>query len=214
MGKFRLFKQDPAGQEFAVISMCCVLWHIWKQRNSACFEKKDPNPMATIQQTNSLVSEIIQANTDYIESHATGGPRDSSYNIWRPPRTGVIKINTDAGFNSQKQVGSAGIIGRDGNGDVVFGITRCFPATSSLMAEALAMREPAAVAVNFGLSLVILENDCLDLIRSCRKETKKGEIMNIVADILAYTQTLRDCGFTWVAKEGNRVAHLIAKLSL
>lgn len=96
----------------------------------------------------------------------------------------------------------------------MFGITRCFPATSSLMAEALAMREPAAVAVNFRLSLVILENDCLDLNRSCRKETKKGEIMNIVVDILAYTQTLRDCGFTWVAKEGNRVAHLIAKLSL
>lgn len=47
---------------------------------------------------------------------------------------------------------------------MVFGLTKKFPATSPIMAEALVLREAAAVAVNFGVSRVVLENDCLDLI--------------------------------------------------
>lgn len=127
---------------------------------------------------------------------------------------GCGKINTEACFNIQNNIGSAGIIGKDYNEDVVFGITKHFPVISPIMAEALALREAAAVAVNFGLSMVLLENDCLDLIRTCRLETTKGEIMNILADILSFPQNLRGCGFTWVAKEGNKVAHLLAKMTL
>lgn len=131
-----------------------------------------------------------------------------------PPRGEVIKINSDAGFIAQKNIGSAGIVARNYEGVVVFGITKKFPATSPLMAEALALREAAAVAVNFGLNRVVLESNCLDLIRCCRREIRKGEILNVVEDTIGYANCLPECGFLWVPKEGNRVAHTLAQLTI
>lgn len=114
----------------------------------------------------------------------------------------------------QKKIGSAGIIAGDNRGEVVFGITKKFPATNPVIAEALALREAAAVAVNFGLTNVILESDCLELIRACRKKKIIGEIRNFVADIQQFASSIPSCGFTWVTKEGNEAAHLLAKLTL
>lgn len=88
--KFQLFKQDPTNQEFAFSSMCCVLRLIWKQSNKAYFEKKDPNPMATILQTNSLTAEILKANADLSGNHEGRGVRDRLHNLWRLPRIGVV----------------------------------------------------------------------------------------------------------------------------
>lgn len=210
--KFQLFKQDPASQEFATISICCALWLIWKQRNTAVFEHKSPNPMSTVMQINSLINELLILNNSNRNPQQSSRVGDS--NRWRPPRRDIIKINTDAGYNSHNQVGSGGIIARDWKGDVVFGLTKKFPATSPLIAEALVLREAAAVAVNFGLSRVVLESDCLDLIYACRKETVKGEIINIVDDIIHFAQELSWCGFTWVKRQGNSVAHLLAELTM
>lgn len=126
----------------------------------------------------------------------------------------IIKINTDAGFDHRLDVGSAGIVARDIKGELVCGFTKKFPATNPLIAEALALREAVAIAVNLGMSKVLFESDCLELVSACRKESKRGVIANIVQDILHMAANLNWYGFTWTAKEGNTVAHQIAKLNL
>lgn len=47
-----------------------------------------------------------------------------------------------------------------------------------------------------------------------KKQKKKGEISNIVEDILHFAQDLSWCGFSWVCKEGNSVAHLLLLANL
>lgn len=69
------------------------------------------------------------------------------------------------------------------------------------------------MAVNFGLNRVVLESDCLDLVRCCRREIRKGEILNVVEDTIGFANSLPECGFLWVPKEGNHVAHTIAQLN-
>lgn len=209
------FRQNPVNQEFATTSLCSYLWFIWKQRNKVCFDGFSPNLMATILQSNSFIADLLKIS-DQNRHPLNASPRSTlqQHNLWRPPRGEVIKINSDAGFIAQKNIGSAGIIARNYEGVVVFGITKKFPATSPLMAEALALREAAAVAVNFGLNKVVLESDCLDLIRCCRREIRKGEILNVVEDTIGYANCLPECGFLWVPKEGNRVAHTLAQLTI
>lgn len=214
LARIKLFQQSPAIQVFAMVSLCITLWQIWKQRNSAYFDQKNPCPMATIIQANSFIKEILQVNENQQNSQDTQLIKSSQQTFWRPPRPGIIKINTDAGFNVQKAIGSAGIVARDFNGDLLCGFSKKFPATSPLIAEGLALREALAIAVNLRMSKVLFESDCLELVAACRKEYKRGVIANIVQDILFMAGKLEWVGFTWTAKGGNTVAHHVAKLHL
>lgn len=77
ISKLKLFQQNPATQDFAAISLCSNLWQIWKQRNKAFFDKKNPCPNATILQANSSISEILHSIEDQQteqESHIFSPP--------------------------------------------------------------------------------------------------------------------------------------------
>lgn len=64
-----------------------------------------------------------------------------------------------------------------------------------------------------GLQNILIESDCLVLVTACRKETEIGEISSIVQDILQLKQNVRNCGFTWVGRSGNKLAHTLAKMA-
>ncbi|KAJ1390062.1 Reverse transcriptase-like [Sesbania bispinosa] len=72
---------------------------------------------------------------------------------------------------------------RDREGFLEFCSVKKVAAASPLLAEALAVREAMLIAGNLGMPRVIFELDSLG------------------------------CGFTWVSREGNLVAHLLASLA-
>lgn len=80
------------------------------------------------------------------------------------------------------------------------------------MAEALSFREALAFADSMGMDKIVVENDCLHLIKAYRNEMNRGEIFNVVKDIIALKNRFQSAGFTWVSREGNKVAHQIAHL--
>lgn len=92
------------------------------------------------------------------------------------------------------------------------GLTRIFPVCSPLTAEALAIRDAVTLAINCSMDKVVVESDCLQLVRACRKEIILGEIQGIVTDINSYRDIHSKCGITWTPREGNAVAHHIALL--
>lgn len=57
-----------------------------------------------------------------------------------------------------------------------------------------------------------MESDSASLIDSCKAEKRIRELNNIVNDILNIKLSFLACHFTWVRREGNRVAHQIAAL--
>lgn len=211
---FQVFNQNPAVRDYATISLCCTLWIIWLHRNAFYFEAKTVNPMAAVLHAKSIIAEYFQFAQSHISTAETPLRLNNVYQVWRPPSNRTVKVNTDASFNKVKKIGCAGIIARDKEGKILFGISKSFVANSPILAEAIALREAIAVALNFGISDVIFENDCLDLIQACRGNFQIGEIKGIVQDILQYKSQFQNCGFTWVAKGGNMVAHQIAKLKM
>lgn len=124
----------------------------------------------------------------------------------------MVKVNSDASFLKDKGHGCTGVIIRNNKGEVLSGLTRCFHSSSSLQAEAVALRDAVNLAHNLDLGKVIFECDNLELVKNCRGEIFSGEIQHIVQDILWYKDKFRHFGLTWVHRKGNEVAHHLAAL--
>lgn len=95
--------------------------------------------------------------------------------IWRPPPLDVVKICMDASFDKVIRQVTIGAIRRNHEGIVVTDLVKKMIATSPLVVEAQAMREAASLAVNLGMTQVILESDCLELVRPVEGELRKGK---------------------------------------
>lgn len=68
-------------------------------------------------------------------------------------------------------------------------------------------------AESMGIQCLVAESDYLDLVRACRHQIKRGEIMSMVKDIHNIQLRFQKLGLTWVPREGNRVDCHIARLA-
>lgn len=75
------------------------------------------------------------------------------------------------------------------------------------------MREGLVFVEALGIQNLIVECDCLDLIKACREEIKRGEIICMIKDILYLKEKFCKIGFTWISRHGNSVAHHVAPLA-
>lgn len=199
--------------EFASIYLCCALWSIWKERNSAVFERKRPCPMSTVTRATILQNDYYSFWKNKSREDMPPVTNVSTSKNWRPPPVGMLKLNTDSSFNRNKCLAHAGVIIRNEYGDVLTGLSKVFHTSSPLLAEALSLREGLVFAVSLGIQCLVAENDSLDLIRACRGELQNGEILSLIGDIQCLKTRFQKIGFTWVPREGNKVAHQIAALA-
>lgn len=86
-------------------------------------------------------------------------------------------------------------------------------ASSTLVAEALGIREAVTLASNLTFHQVVFESDNQVVIEVCRGNCSRGEIRAIIEDINKIISSFAHCGFTWFGREGNSVAHAIASLN-
>ncbi|XP_057458114.1 uncharacterized protein LOC130748882 [Lotus japonicus] len=206
------FGQDKDQVAYAFSTIGFLLWGIWKARNRAVFTNTLVEPMQVIITAHIAQHEYHQA---FIARRNRGtipdvGRRHNAH--WKRPPKGFIKCNMDAAFQNLNFKASGSIILRDEEGYLLTGHTRSFPARSPLMAEALIMRDALVFAQSMGCSNIIFESDSL-LVQVCRGLKEQGEIKNIVQDIRVMRQVFEASGFSWTPREGNEVAHLVAKLS-
>lgn len=122
------------------------------------------------------------------------------------------KINTDTAFNIETGKDSVGVVCRDEVGRVLASTVAHIYAPSPLVAEALGLLEALQVARTLNLQRIIIEADNLELIKACRGNKDVRSIQGIISDIIFLRSTFESCGFTWIRREGNKVAHEIATL--
>lgn len=90
--------------------------------------------------------------------------------------------------------------------------SRCY-ALSALVAEALAVRDALRLVRSMNLQHVVFELDNASIIDASRGTKEFREIQNIIHDIIFIKTSFSSCGFTWVKRTGNKVAHQIAALA-
>lgn len=173
-----------------------------------------PNPVALLHQIQGMQTESIEQLMVIPNSH---GPLRSQQRqgseVWRPPLNDMVKVNLDASFLKEQGLGCSRVIIINNKGEVLLGLTRNFHASSSLQAEAEALRDVVNLAHNMDLGKVIFECDNLELVKSCRREIISGEIQHLVQGILWYKDKFRHFGLTWVHRKGNEVAHHLVALN-
>lgn len=206
-------QNTPEFKDFALISIVCTLWIVWKGRNQCVFERMTPSPFALIHQIQGLQTEFSNQLIVLPNPNGPGRPQHGQIpERWRPPPTDMVKINSDASFSKEKGLGCSVVIIRNNKGEMLSGLTRKFHSASSLQAEVVALRDAVNLAHNLDLGKVLVECDNLELVKNCKNEMVSGEIQHLVHDILLYKTKFRHFGLTWVHRKGNEVAHHLAAL--
>lgn len=154
--------------------------------------------------------EVATRNDDEVKELTRG----VSMRKWKAPLEGVYKINTDAAMFEGSQIGLGGVV-RDHVGDVVVGVCEKMQGSDDVaVVEALSARQGLKVAMEAGFLNLILEVDNIRLYQSLQTRRKEESTFGfIVRDILTLKASCANLVFSHVKREGNRVAHCLAKLS-
>ncbi|XP_057747986.1 uncharacterized protein LOC130967184 [Arachis stenosperma] len=160
--------------------------------------------------------ELCSSRVDVVEEPAISFNYDRRTDrrvTWRPPPPGWIKCNVNAAFREVYSGGATSVVFRDHAGSLLTASNHRIAASSPLAAEAFAVREALIMAKNFQLDRIIFESDSLILIQALKSKASIAEIQVILDDILELVRSITNCGFTWVPREGNGLAHEVARLT-
>ncbi|KAL8093147.1 hypothetical protein AgCh_035148 [Apium graveolens] len=155
-----------------------------------------------------LVKSVIQSLPTYTMS-VTGKE------FWVAPQIEYMKISADAAIFSEYNASGLALIARDDHGDLVQARTRYLPGmVSSIMVEALTIKEALSWIKIKGRSKVVVESDCLIAIQVIRSKTPMvsllGQVVQSCRNILVKSNTV---SLFFVKRSANMAAHELARLS-
>ncbi|RYR39727.1 hypothetical protein Ahy_A09g045312 [Arachis hypogaea] len=188
-----------------------LMWEIWKTRNNKLFQQQDVNPKWTICMVKALEA-IYWKLTEKQHTQKTEGNRSKTNLVkWRPPLENWLKANVDATFRKDTGTGAIVVVIRDHKGRIILGFSGKIQATSSTVAEAQAVRQALIIVNNLQMGRTLIETDNLKLAQAIKSKTALGEAMAIIQDIQILMANLPEKGMTWTPRNGNRLAHAVAK---
>ncbi|XP_010678553.1 uncharacterized protein LOC104894086 [Beta vulgaris subsp. vulgaris] len=188
-----------------------LLWGIWLRRNAWIFESKRVEIREVIDRALKCTNEFKEVNVcsgEGMGGESKGGKK------WQRPREGTYKLNFDAAVFEEGRIGFGGVI-RDAMGTIVLACCGTLVGKYSAdVAEALAARKVLTIAGEAGIRVDSVEGDCLKLIVHLQKQTAElSSFGNLVQDILALNVVGSCPVFQHICRNGNKVAHCLAKLS-
>ncbi|PWA86585.1 Amidophosphoribosyl transferase [Artemisia annua] len=134
---------------------------------------------------------------------------------WVKPQGDCIKINCDASWLKESGKAGLGFVARNDCGDVLLSGARaeCYTC-SPLEAETKAILWTTNHANNKGYSKVIFESDSMCLVNALQKGTTLLQVASIFEQITCNSLAFRLCTWSFVKRDGNKVAHSIANWAL
>ncbi|KAL0367396.1 UNVERIFIED_CONTAM: putative mitochondrial protein [Sesamum radiatum] len=135
---------------------------------------------------------------------------------WCPPEGGFVKINYDAALFLDIGDFGIGIIARDHNGNCLAWL---FTMPSSKYSPEIAEVWATRAAINLGCrsqwDKIVIEGDCANLVMQLvNHEGYSSSTEVIILDICAIYPWFLSCSFSLVRREGNSVAHSIARSAI
>ncbi|XP_074308855.1 uncharacterized protein LOC141643553 [Silene latifolia] len=220
-------------KERKVFMLSC--WAIWESRNAAIFEGKGRHCELVIRRVQEMLREMDEAEGSRRREEGEGGRRGAGWNrrtwegvdiggngreetvdrgVWRGPVEGVVKINTDAGVAEGMGTG-LGVVARNSDGELLWAAVlqnRMVGEAKNAEAEAIlfGMKE----AWSRGHMRIMMESDCQSVIKELREKKKgRADIFRIYDDIFHLRNSFNSVEFSFVRRESNQVAHLLAHSS-
>lgn len=194
---------DQRFSELDRAKIITVMWAIWTSRNNITHDRGSIDPVFSIKRI-----KYDLALLDIPLEHAKIMP---GYG-WRPPEEDWVKINTDAGTSTDSNKGGAGGVARSPTAFLA-AWSRPYPGiTDPLVAEALALRDGVIFAKLRGFTRVVLEVDCLEVVRLWDSRLfSRSLIAPILAEIEGLASSFISFCIQHVSRNSNFSAHLCAK---
>jgi ribonuclease HI len=177
-------------------------WYIWWLRRKISHGEQIPP----------IHKCVISIRAIASNSERSSSPISEMKKVWMKPSANFVKLNVDAAFSLEDQVGASGAIIRDSHGGFLAANSIFIRhVTSAAMAEALAMRNGLLLANTRGFSAVEAESDSSEVIQYCSgNERFWNEATAIYADIVTQAGYIGNVEFKKCGRDMNKVAHEIA----
>ncbi|KAK4438507.1 hypothetical protein Salat_0185000 [Sesamum alatum] len=132
---------------------------------------------------------------------------------WCCPAWDTVKINSDGAIFGGGQELGLSVIAHDGRGICFAWASKRIPRRADgELFETQEAQQASEMALKYGWQSVILESDCANLISKLQASTSDfSVVVPIVADILDLACTFVSCKFSLIKRNGNVVAHHLAK---
>ncbi|KAK5811060.1 uncharacterized protein LOC108468429 [Gossypium arboreum] len=204
---------DSVGAKDQVGLLGYICWNLWNSRNRFIFENKNEDP----------VFIWMKAMREAMEFNQRGSA----------PTPNSVKINCDSSWNPSNQTAGIATVARDSFGKIMQGLNACVQVSSVRVAEALAVRSGAVLAVHRQWSNVALESDNKELMTSLEADLDncwgskaiEADIKSLLASVnyvvnfiskswvAKMTRTLA-CPFDWVLFPPADLARLVSNDSV
>lgn len=135
---------------------------------------------------------------------------------WKPPSCGVLKSIVDGSFDLRYCKSCICVIARNEDGKIVDGFCGSCSAGSRFMSEALALRLVVFMAKDLGCGRVILESDCLLLVKAVKDcvTNVQWDSSVILEDIIAALGANVQFSISFVGRMANRAVDWLANVIL
>jgi hypothetical protein len=194
-------------KEAQKLTVCCLLWIWWAERNKANAGDKTRN-----------VDEVVSSITMHVMEYCSmeGRNKDSITKAnphWEAPAHNYVKINTDGAFRESSMSGGWGFVVRNDHGEAVAaGYGHLQGIDNAFHVETLALLNAVRITSTMGCSLVLLETDATNLKRAITSDEydlsplgvlfrEIKALLSVAYDNVKISVCLRSC---------NTVAHELA----
>ena len=194
---------DEATKEFQLFSaiMCD---QEWMSRDKA---RVDGIKIAPV----NLARQVYKSFEEHKQAWKMQCKNSSKDKTWILPPPSWIKLNFDAAIREGKT--SVAVVGRDQEGNLVAARVEQRCPGSSVTSEANAALLAIQRAVDANFKNVVIERDAWNVIEPLRNQAiaPHWSIKSMVEDILYFVKGFDNVKFSFVCREGNEIAHLLAR---
>lgn len=185
-----------------------TIYQIWLARNDARDGKRLEDPGVVADKASHLLEEWQQVKEVRLYM-----PQQQRREQWQPPEEGWSKVNADGAMGKSSRDGGGGVVLRDHHGNFVAAACHFFPSVSGPeLAELLACRRAAELAIEMGSLKVVLETDNKGIAQGLANDNLNRSVYGpLIEEIKGLLQSRHDFKVKWVRRSANVVAHRLAK---
>ncbi|XP_012448836.1 uncharacterized protein LOC105772032 [Gossypium raimondii] len=179
--------------------------HLW-----SLFKNYVPHFLNLVQRRLHVDSSYVQDSSFY---KTKGLSRVTKRNVlWRPPKSGVIKLNFDASFASNTNFFISAVLARDSVGQIMGACSYpLLDVANTFVAEARACEKALCFALDMGFRKVVLEGDSLKVIKKLNSNIVDRFVLSPISQhIQVLAGSFEEVTYLFVPREANKAAHELA----
>ncbi|XP_057423749.1 uncharacterized protein LOC130717521 [Lotus japonicus] len=201
------------GDDWLADSVFTLLWAIWERRNKWCFDHQWYPFDFVLRRASSLASVGFTVGDEGSVLH--GQRREGGNATWRPPQSGIIKVNVDASVSAGSLMGY-GYIARNSRGEVLATAAAKWPTASTVaLAEAMALRWALQLSLDLGFFAVDVEIDSKMVVDAWSNHSRQCSYLAlVVSDSVFISQSFHSFSLAHVLRASNMAADFLAKFAL